>query len=266
MITKEIAQLATITKKNEIQTFSDFLDYALWCFGVPIKNWGYDKGVGIHFYETFNDLIQDYSKGIKFQGWCDPLGDTFMELIKGIARFRGAFFTPDSVCRLMSEITIDTKQRTKKRLCGVFGYRNIINDPTCGSARNLLAAKAQYEKEPESEQPYFIGEDIDPLCVKMSAINMCVHGCLGEVICHDTLAEPDHVKFGYIINIGLRFGYPPSINYSEQPMMFELCTMRHPQQVAQQMNNQTDKQVNIQKEVISKEVKEHSEPRQLSLF
>ena len=34
----------------------------------------------------------------------------------------------------------------------------------------------------------------------MSAINLAMHGCFGEAICHDTLCEPDKVRFGYIVN------------------------------------------------------------------
>lgn len=226
MITKDIENLTHYTGKDAIQTFQDFLDYCLWVFGVKIDKWPYKKEVSEKFYEAFYSLMQDYKHGINTQGWCDPLGDTFMELIKGIASFRGQFFTPDGICRLMAEITTDHISDRKKQLCGVYGYRIMVSDPTAGSARNLLAIKNKFSKKSEEEQPYFIAEDIDPTCCKMCAINMCVHGCYGEVICHNTLSEPASLKFGYIINIGIRYGQLPSITFSDNPMMFETTCRR----------------------------------------
>ena len=64
---------------------------------------------------------------------------------------------------------------------------------------------------------YAIGEDIDAICVKQTAVNLAIHGYYGEVVCHDTLKEPDTVRFGYIINEGLfLFGRRglPNVRYS----------------------------------------------------
>lgn len=226
MIKKEIERLTALTQKDAIQTFNNFIDYCLWAFGVPIKEWHYRKETNIEFYKAFLALIAEYKKGIERDGWCDPLGDTFMDLIKGIQAYRAQFFTPEGICNLMTDLTLDPAKERKKRLCGVYGYRIIINDPTAGSSRNLLAAKAKYADKTEEEQPYFVAEDIDPLCVKMSALNLCVHGCYGEAVCHDTLTEPDKCRFGYIVNIGIRYGQLPSIQYSDNPMMFETFSQR----------------------------------------
>lgn len=227
MIKKEIERLASLTQKDAIQTFNDFIDYCLWAFGVPLPNWAYTKEVSKEFGMAFLALLEEYKQGIERKGWCDPLGDTFMDLIRGIQAYRAQFFTPEGICRLMTDLTIDpTREQKNKRPCGVYGYRIIINDPTSGSSRNLIAAKAKYSSRSEAEQPYFVAEDIDPLCVKMSAINLCVHACYGEAVCHDTLTEPDRVRFGYIINIGIRYGQLPSITYSDNPIMFETFTQR----------------------------------------
>ena len=92
--------------------------------------------------------------------------------------------------------------------------------------RNLLAAHATFIKN-NREKPYLIAEDVDAMCCKMSAINMMVHGCYGEVICHDTLAEPKSVRIGYIVNEGM---YPlqpgfPTIRIKTEPEYF-VCTRR----------------------------------------
>lgn len=90
-----------------------------------------------------------------------------------------------------------------------FGKRKIIGDCAYGSGRNLLAAKAVFDTK-RWRSPYLIGEDIDHTCCKMTAINMAIHGCFGEVICHDTICEPDKVRFGYIVNETL-YPFPTNI-------------------------------------------------------
>lgn len=277
MITKDIERLSTLTNKDAISTFTDFMDYCLWAFGVKLEHWPYTKEVSAEFYKAFCKLILDYKNGIDHNGWCDPLGNTFMELIKGIAKYRGQFFTPEGICTLMTDITVDPKAEMSKpkRLCGVYGYRTIINDPTCGSGRNLLAAKSKYARYSEEAQPYFIGEDIDCLCVKMTAINMCVHGCYGEAICHDTLTEVNKVRFGYIINIGIRYGQLPSIQYSDNPLMFESTSMsidtpvkRFPTKETEKKPAAPTKAPMTDNKPVAKTMKKQkrSEPQQLSLF
>jgi hypothetical protein len=56
----------------------------------------------------------------------------------------------------------------------------------------------------------------------MAAINMAVHGCFGEAICHDSLCEPDKVRLGYIVNESM-WPFPtnvPSIRKEMDPMRF----------------------------------------------
>lgn len=269
MITKDIEHLTTLTNKDAVTTFGDLLDYSLWVFGVPIKGWPYKPEVSKEFYKAFVSLVMDYKHGINTKGWCDPLGDTFMSLISGVAKYRGQFFTPEGICRLMADITIDDKAKeAPKHPCGVYGFRTIMNDPTCGSGRGLLAIKAKYASMKEEDQPYFIGEDIDALCCKMTALNLCVHGCYGEVICHNTLSEPDTLRFGYLINVGLRYGQPPSITYSDNPLMFETTTMRPmPGAKPSSPKPQTPVKPVTSKPTPKPTPKPHrSEPTQLSLF
>lgn len=133
-------------------------------------------------------LIFKYEEGIKQNNWCDPLGDFYMELAssyktKGLAQF----FTPPAVCDLMTHMKGFTFKTDQK-----------INDPACGSGRTLLSFHAH------NYGNYCYAEDLDPVCVKMCATNFAFHGCLGEVVCHNSLSEPDTIRFGYQIkNIGL---------------------------------------------------------------
>lgn len=227
MITNEILNVSRSTGKDVLVTFNNFLDYCIDCFTPPrpIPD-GIDKNSV--FFNAFTSLQVEYLKGINNHGWCDPLGDVFMDLTKGIQSYRGQFFTPPSVCDMMCNVTVGSIADKSKTICGAFGKRVICNDSACGSSRNLIALASKFIDKPRKELPYFIGEDIDATCCKMSAINMCVHGIPGEVVCHNALAEPDTLCFGYVIN---ETTYPiytgvPSIRRFEDKRRFVLFNTR----------------------------------------
>lgn len=132
------------------------------------------------------------------KSWYDAWGDLFMSIhVKG--NNNAQFFTPPCLCDLMAETSLSSYHGEDPTTRTTFGKRIVINDCSGGSARNLLAAKAVFDIRGWKE-PFLVCEDIDSTCCKMSAINMAMHGCFGEVICHDTLCEPDKVRSGFIIN------------------------------------------------------------------
>lgn len=198
MIQKKISEISQVNGKDIMVTFHDFLDYCIDSLTPPrpVPDGIDDKSP---FFSAFAELQIEYTKGIQTNGWYDPLGDLFMNIVKGIASYRGQFFTPSGICKLMTETILQSMPRGKT-YCGAFGNRWVCSDPTCGSGRNLLAVAAKFADKPRKDLPYFIGEDLDETCCKMAAINMCIHGLPGEVICHNTLSEPDTCKFGYVIN------------------------------------------------------------------
>lgn len=137
------------------------------------------------FNQMVMDLIKSYDEGIDSRGWYDPLGILYEELSgrykrKGL----GQFFTPQTVVDFMVEINLADSEDIKNPS---------VNDCACGSGRMLLAYQAK------RQGGYLIGEDLDPICARMTAVNMFVHGCVGEVICHNSL-NPDDYRFGYYIN------------------------------------------------------------------
>ena len=79
-----------------------------------------------------------------------------------------------------------------------------IGDPTCGSGRLLLAYHAH------NPGNYLVGEDISRTCCMMTVCNMLVHGCVGEVICHDSL-QPKAFTDGWKVNQALPLTGIPSI-------------------------------------------------------
>ena len=60
-----------------------------------------------------------------------------------------------------------------------------MNDPTCGSGRLLLAYHVR------NLGNYLVAEDISRTCCLMTVCNMLIHGCVGEVIQHDSLLPED---------------------------------------------------------------------------
>ena len=79
------------------------------------------------------------SQQIERHGWYDAFGDLFMALTSQSGQQqKGQFFTPMHITDLMSKIAMD-KQESPSKIISVY-------DPTAGSGRTLLAAKATDRK------------------------------------------------------------------------------------------------------------------------
>lgn len=209
---------------SHLSVFSDLLDYIIAGFDLehkPIKGWKYDAKQTQFFAPMTMSYLNLMKEELQRAEWYDAWGDLFMELVGHFAGYRGQFFTPPSLTDGMAAIM--NTDLLPSAVCGAFGSRIVACDPACGSSRTLLSIHSKMIHEGK-DKPYLIGEDLDNLCVKMSAINMCVHGCFGEVVCHNSLEEQGSVRFGYIINQGL-YPFPglPSIRYSDNPALFICC-------------------------------------------
>jgi type I restriction enzyme M protein len=203
-LVKLIQSFAVKNGKDTKQVLSDLLQFIIGNFNPkpePNPLWPYTKEQNAEFHAMMLAYISLMQDKLKTKEWYDAWGDIFMELTpRGGAR--GQFFTPADICELMADITLKNEEPQANTICGAFGTRVMVGDPTAGSARNLLASHARFLRN-GWRKPYLVAEDLDIDCCRMSAINMMVHGCFGEVICHDTLADPKGLRFGYIINEGL---------------------------------------------------------------
>ena len=246
--------------------FNGLLDYIIGFFdptGAPVEGWAFKPEQNARMHEMMYIYLQIMDEQLQRKRWFDAWGDLFMALYANGAD-KNQFFTPPSLVDMMTEITMENLGEPTTNANG-FGRRHIINDPSCGSSRNLLAGHTKY-LHVYNREPYLSGEDIDSLCCKMSAINMMMHGCYGEVVCHNTLAEPDKVRLGYIINETM---YPipnalPSIRRSTDPARF-VCTssMMHARRQAAKEKAETPPPPPPRQEP---EKKERKQPQQLSLF
>lgn len=146
-------------------------------------------------------VAEEMEKGNAF----DLFGQLYeqMFLLKSKASANGQFFTPDSLCRLMADITdADVEEKLSKR-----GFV-MVNDPACGSARTLLAhymAKTSKDHALAGHY-YYEAADIDLPTCKMAACNMMIHGMQGKVICQDQLSLPTPTAIFYINEV--RYPFP----------------------------------------------------------
>lgn len=183
-------------KWNYDDVFRDFIDYSVACF---LENGDREVADRLKLkyeadYKYFNEMfvcwIHAQNKMIcNKDDWYDGLG-TFYEVITSSHKssILGQFFTPPTIVNLMSMITMGS--------CRI-GAGERINDPASGSGRMLISAHAKCPGN------YCYGADLDSICAKMTALNMCIHGCIGEAVCMDSLAGKFY--FGYEINTYFKY-------------------------------------------------------------
>ena len=144
------------------------------------------------------------SKEMEIGNSFDLFGQLYeqMFLLKSKASSNGQFFTPDSLCRLMSDITdADVEEKESDR--GLVR----VNDPACGSARTLLAhfMRKTHDNPALAGKYFYEAADIDFQTCKMAACNMMIHGMQGRVVCQDQLSLPTPTAIFYINEVRYPF-------------------------------------------------------------
>lgn len=216
--------------------FKGLLDYLLWLFdpdGRKPDGWRFDADDSEMFRQMSEAWALTMDRELKAGQWYDAFGDLYMALHPG-GGGKGQFFTPPSVAAVTAHAALDGLDlHEAKGAETTFGHRVTINDPAAGSSRMLLAGAVIFRQmqhdqlgydtiKQAAHRPYLVAEDLDYNCVKMSAINMAIHGCFGECVCHDSLCEPGEVRLGYIVNEAM-WPFPtgiPSIRRYTDPRRF----------------------------------------------
>lgn len=234
--------------ENLYKIYTSLIDYLAgyldWT-GHPVTGWSYSAEQNESFRKMSQIALSAIADGQDANGWYDLFGDIFMLHLADKDR-RGQCFTPQGIANLCAKISFNNAEiESAKMPCGFFGTRYILSDPACGSGRLMLAGSYHFVKTYDN-YPFAVCEDIDTICVKQTAINLALHGFYGEVVCHDSLREPDNLRFGYIVNEGM---YPirdglSSLRYSEDPKHF-ICT-RHWSQMKGTPNQADEKKKPIQ--------------------
>lgn len=131
------------------------------------------------------EYLKAHLKATEEKKWFDFWGILYECIVSRMKSSRmGQFFTPPDLCDLLTAFTLGGNNFENKN----------VNDPACGSGRNLLSGWSVRPKN------YYLGEDIDLVCCKMAAINLCIHGVKGEIVQHDTLKDPGSFINAWAIN------------------------------------------------------------------
>lgn len=156
----------------------------------------------------------------------------------------GQFFTPPGMCEVLAQLTMGSELVEGKN----------ISDPACGSGRILLSAWSNHPKN------YYCGEDKDLICCRMAALNMALHGVKGEVINHDSLADPEGLVTGYRINYHpyYRIMQIPHVEVLTKPEQSRVCMIWRARR--------EDNQEKVEKNIEPKNTPQSTETGQLTIF
>ena len=208
---------------HDYDIFRDFITFSVGCFLFDG-----DKPAAKELRDRYKD---DYPKfqqllfsvfqimhdqiGTNEKGWYDVFGGIYESIASGShVSWLGQFFTPPHVVDFMTQITgVDLEIDSNGRV-----VHKTVNDPCSGSGRFLLSFHAHYPGN------YLYAQDKDPICTKMTAVNMAIHGCVGQAVNGNSLI-PGDFHFGYMIN-PLQFISPmphlfPIRDYHESVMQLE---------------------------------------------
>jgi hypothetical protein len=195
---KKLEQLSQRSSVSRGQAFEDFLTAMVCVLAAETKE------------EDYMAMIERHRSGKPGQRGADLLAQMFGELVNAMTEsdadilgdlFQGSitygeagqYFTPESVTKLMAELSVDPDARP------VRDHPIYISDPACGTGRMLLEAS---NINPHAE---LVGQDIDARCVKITSVNLGLRGRYGWVICGNTLSR--QTQFAY--RIGSFFNESP---------------------------------------------------------
>jgi len=194
---KIIDNLAYTRRYSEV--FEDFVNWCVWQFSFPLKDKNplenkYNEKEQKAFLEIFTNIQTEVRKRVGMWlesdgAWYDPLGRMYECITsKNKSSIMGQYFTPEPVVDMMVQINISNGREGVQR----------IFDPACGSGRMGLAAAAHLMKQ---KLPVWVTmNDIDSILTKVTAVNMCLNGVVGESTNMNGLdITGNSYRFGYRI-------------------------------------------------------------------
>jgi len=193
-LTKALQKIAGRHQFSNV--FDDFMQMAICAFSMGRMEDVYLKIAEKYspeemkiFGEALAEMINEYQNGMDTEGsWVDILGNVFEETNSSFsASGSGQFFTPDTVCNLMAQLTCGP-EACEPEACEPEACEPeiTINDCACGSGRNLIAHSRLHPKN--RFNAFYVGQDLDRRCVNMSVLNLFMYGMRGIIIHMDTLA------------------------------------------------------------------------------
>jgi len=184
--------------------FTELLDWTL----LPFKRWDdaasqtraleqYKTHPKVNQLVTLISIIGDLS-----EGFCDPLGELFMQAISN--GHNGQYFTPEPLCDMMAIMSVGENSKAGQT----------VADCACGSGRMLLAA-AKINRHMR-----FYGADLDNTCCKMALLNMLLNSLTGEIAHMNSLSNEFFT--GYQVQTTLVNGYhmPYYVEFTEPELSY----------------------------------------------
>ena len=182
-------------KHNLWEVYRDFIEIAAITISnaIDIKNFPkrekrymevikkYSKDELLKFAELMAELIKELEKNPR-----DVLGELYMSLELG-DKWKGQFFTPDSVAELMAEMTFDDSVKDKIE---EHGYITLL-EPSVGGGVTVIAfvnAMIRHGYNPQ-EQLLIVCNDLDLKAVYMTYIQLSLLGIPAIVEHRDTLTN-----------------------------------------------------------------------------
>jgi len=212
---KILDHLAYTRRYDEV--FEDFINWQVWQNRFPPSDENpldkkyneKEKGEFLKIFQTIQAEVRKRTSLWVNEGkaenerqylWYDAVGRLYEVITsQNKSSMLGQFFTPETVVDMMVGITItDNRER----------MLNIL-DPACGSGRMGISSAIYAMKRKTGA--YISMVDIDPICAKMTAVNMCFNGVVGEVSCMNGLD---------MVGKSFRFGYQviPALSQFPQDM------------------------------------------------
>lgn len=203
---KLIDKLSYTRRYSEV--FEDLVDWMVWQHQFPPNDNNpleekYSAAEQEDFLETFKVIQGEMKKRTNGEtgDWYDPLGRLYETITsKHKSSAMGQYFTPKHVVDLM--VNIQMGRGEEQEIVKIL-------DPACGSGRMGLAAAANATGK--GKLCWVTMNDLDPICTKMTAANMCMNGVIGEALCSNGLdITGESYRFGYRVE--------PIIAQIPQPM------------------------------------------------
>ena len=137
--------------------------------------------------DTIAEMLALVVMGIDENPDQDFLGELFMSLNLG-NQYKGQFFTPYCVCRVMAQITGTDNLKAKLEGKGWVA----VNDCCCGAGALLVAFANECTRQGVNFQTsvLFVAQDIDLTAGLMCYIQLSLLGCPGYVVIGNSLTEP----------------------------------------------------------------------------
>lgn len=160
--------------------FRDFLDMTIDNFTIPgcdplFKN---KDRYTEEEYEWFGDLwtayVEAMNEALETRPYYDFLGSWWESDVNMTNKFKAQFFTPLDVTDLMVQLTLTDDLSDEPR---------VMYDCCCGSGRFGLSWNHA------RPQDYYAFQDLDDYAVKMTIVNMLMHGMRGVVAHMNTLTR-----------------------------------------------------------------------------